>query len=376
MSDTNEIQTEPALLALDGWHRAHGGRMVPFAGYSMPVQYEGIVAEHLWTRAHAGLFDVSHMGQIILSGAGFVEAAEAIVGIDIAGMAIGQSRYGLLLNEAGGILDDLIVTRWADSLFIVVNGAVKHEDIAHIRAHLPVGIKLDHLEQQGLLALQGPQAAAVLARQVTGEDKPDALGFMTGGRFNLSGVDAWISRSGYTGEDGFEISVPADALEDIADLLTAADEVKPIGLGARDSLRLEAGLPLYGHDLTPQSSAIGAGLGFAFGKRRRTDGGFIGAQAVQRDLADGAAQRRVGLSIEGRLPAREGAIILAEGQPVGVVTSGGFSPSLERPIAMGWVDAAHAAPGTPLEIEVRGKRLEAAAAPMPFITHNYVRKGK
>jgi aminomethyltransferase len=376
VSDTNEIQTEPTLLTLDGWHRAHGGRMVPFAGYSMPVQYEGIVAEHLWTRAHAGLFDVSHMGQIILSGAGFVEAAEAIVGIDIAGMAIGQSRYGLLLNEAGGILDDLIVTRWADSLFIVVNGAVKHEDIAHIRAHLPAGIKLDHLEQQGLLALQGPQAAAVLARQVTGEDKPDALGFMTGGRFNLSGVDAWISRSGYTGEDGFEISVPADALEDIADLLTAADEVKPIGLGARDSLRLEAGLPLYGHDLTPQSSAIGAGLGFAFGKRRRTDGGFIGAQAVQRDLADGAAQRRVGLSIEGRLPAREGATILAEGQPVGVVTSGGFSPSLERPIAMGWVDAAHAAPGTPLEIEVRGKRLVAATAPMPFITHNYVRKGK
>lgn len=377
MSDTSKTdatEAPPALLPLDAWHRARGGRMVPFAGYAMPVQYEGIVAEHLWTRGHAGLFDVSHMGQLLISGEGFVEAAEALLGVEVVGMTVGQLRYGLLLNEAGGILDDLIVTRRDDALFIVVNGATKHDDIAHMRANLPSGVTLDHLAEQGLLALQGPEAAAALARHVTGGRLED-LAFMTGGSFFIQGVPVWISRSGYTGEDGFEISVPASDLEAVANLLTGEPEVKPIGLGARDSLRLEAGLPLYGHDLNPESSAIGAGLAFAFGKRRRAEGGFIGAERIQRDLADRPAQRRVGLAIEGRMPAREGAVIFVGEKRAGVITSGGFSPSLERPIAMGWVDAALAEPGTAVEIEVRGKRIAATVTPMPFVPHKYVRKG-
>ncbi len=377
MSDTSKTdatEAPPALLPLDAWHRARGGRMVPFAGYAMPVQYEGIVAEHLWTRGHAGLFDVSHMGQLLLSGEGFVEAAEALLGVEVASMSAGQLRYGLLLNEAGGILDDLIVTRRDDALFIVVNGATKHDDIAHMRAKLPSSVTLEHLAHQGLLALQGPEAATALARHVTGGQLEDLV-FMTGSEFTIAGVPVWISRSGYTGEDGFEISMAAEHLEVVADLLTGEPEVKPIGLGARDSLRLEAGLPLYGHDLTPESSAIGAGLVFAFGKRRRAEGGFIGAEKIQRDLADGPAQRRVGLAIEGRMPAREGAVIFVDEKQIGVITSGGFSPSLERPIAMGWVDAAVAAPGTALEIEVRGKRIAATVTPMPFVPHKYVRKG-
>jgi aminomethyltransferase len=347
--------------------------MVEFAGYSMPVQYEGILAEHLWTRAHAGLFDVSHMGQLFVSGEGAEAALEAVLPIDLATLALGQVRYSLLLDENGGILDDLMVTRWGSGFFLVVNGATKWDDIAHLREHLPDEVTLNHLDESALLALQGPEAFKVLDRHVTGEWPLSALSFMRGGQFGLGGTEAWISRTGYTGEDGFEISIPADRAEAVAELLCGEAEVRPVGLGARDSLRLEAGLPLYGHDLSPETSPAAAGLGFAVGKRRRSEGGFIGAERVLAELQAGTAQQRVGLALEGRQAAREGAEIHAGGAKVGVVTSGGFSPSLERPIAMGLVETAWSAPGTPLEIDVRGKRLPARVVALPFTPHRYHR---
>ena len=369
------VTDSPVLeLPLGDWHRARGARMVPFAGYAMPIQYEGIMAEHLWTRENAGLFDVSHMGQLFLSGEGLDDALESVLPTDVRSLAVGRQRYSLLLNEEGGILDDLMFSRWPQGIYMVVNGAVKHQDIAWLRAHLPDAVTLDHLEDRALLALQGPKAADALARHITGEHSLDDTLFMTGGRFTLAGVDAWISRTGYTGEDGFEISVPAGEVARIADLLCAEPEVKPIGLGARDSLRLEAGLPLYGHDLDPGVSPVGSGLMFAIQKRRREEGGFIGHARIARELAEGAPAKRVGLSIAGKLPAREGAKIFLGDAEVGTVTSGGFAPSVGAPIAMGWVASAHAADGTALEIEVRGKRIAAIVAPMPFVPHHYRRK--
>ncbi len=365
-----DIATEP--LPLDAWHRARGARMVEFAGYWMPIQYEGIIAEHLWTRASAGLFDVSHMGQLRVSGDGAAAALEAVLPGDIAGLKPGRIRYSLLLDEEGGILDDLMVTHAGEDFYVVVNGATKWDDIGHLYENLPEEIVLNHMDEHALLALQGPKAVDALARIVPGVD---VLSFMQADGFTWNDVPLWISRSGYTGEDGFEISVPAEQVEALADALCAEPEVKPIGLGARDSLRLEAGLPLYGHDLTPERSVAGAGLGFAVSKRRRSEGGFMGAERVLRELADGADERWVGLEIEGRMPAREGATVLAGGRPAGVVTSGGFSPTLERPIAVGWVAASHAGVGTPLEIEVRGKRLAARVVALPFVPHRYVRKG-
>ena len=362
-------------LPLDAWHREHGARMVPFAGYAMPIQYEGIIAEHLWTRAHAGLFDVSHMGQLYLSGEGLDAALEAVLPADVTSLALGRMRYSLLLAEDGGIIDDLMLARWPSGIYMVVNGATKWSDIAHLRARLPDRVTIDHLDDRALLALQGPQAFAALARHATGRWELGVLGFMMGGLFTIAGVDAWISRSGYTGEDGFEISIPADAATRVADALLGEPEVKPIGLGARDSLRLEAGLPLYGHDLDPRRDPVTADLAFAIPKRRRADGGFPGAATILRHLAEGPPSKRVGLAIEGRLPAREGATIHAGETDVGVVTSGGFGPSVGAPIAMGYVSARHAAPGTALEIEVRGKRLAAAVVPMPFVPHHYVRQG-
>ena len=364
-----EIETLP----LDGWHRARGGRMVEFAGYHMPVQYEGIIAEHLWTREHAGLFDVSHMGQLELSGEGVDAAVEAVLPIDLSTLKLGMQRYSLLLDENGGILDDLMVSRWPESLYVVVNGATKWDDIAHLREHLPDAITLNHLDDRALLALQGPEAFAALERHVSGEYPLSALTFMRFGRFELGGASVTISRSGYTGEDGFEISLPAEAAPRIADLLCGEPEVKPIGLGARDSLRLEAGLPLYGHDLGPDTSPVEAGLNFAINKRRRSEGGFLGADRVLRELADGAPRKWVGLTLESRQAAREGAEVFAGDQKVGVLTSGGFSPSLGQPIATAYVAAAHAAPGTKLEIDVRGKRLPAAVTPLPFVPHRYHR---
>lgn len=372
--DGDEAEALPVgVLPLDAWHRARGGRMVEFAGYWMPVQYEGIIAEHLWTRDSAGLFDVSHMGQLYVSGEEAEEALEALLPIDLSTLKPGQVRYSLLLDEQGGILDDLMVSRWQTGFYLVVNGATKWDDIAHLREHLPDEVSLNHLEDSALLALQGPQAVAALARHAVGEVPLESLTFMHAAAFKLGGVDAWISRSGYTGEDGFEISLPAEAAEAVATLLCGEAEVKPIGLGARDSLRLEAGLPLYGHDLSPETNPVEADLRFAINKRRRTEGGFMGAETVLAAFAAGAARLRIGLTIEGRQAAREGAAVFAGDQQVGVLTSGGFSPSLGHPIAMAYVDAAHAAPGTPLEIDVRGKRLSAAAAKLPFVPHRYHR---
>jgi len=359
------------LLPLDGWHRARGARMVGFAGYEMPIQYEGIMAEHLWTREHAGLFDVSHMGQLSFTGEGVDAALEELIPASIASLGVGRQRYSLLLDEEGGILDDLMVARRAGDIYMVVNGATKYDDIAWMLDQLPDEVTINLMDEQALLALQGPQAVAALSRIVPGVDQ---LFFMQAAAFAWNGHALWVSRSGYTGEDGYEISLPAEAAIDFADALCAMEEVKPIGLGARDSLRLEAGLPLYGHDLTPDISVVGADLGFAILKRRREEGGFIGHARVVRELAQGAPVRRVGLAIEGRLPAREGAPVFAGARRVGTITSGGFAPSVNAPIAMGWIETGHAAIGTALEIEVRGKRIGARIAPMPFVPHRYHRQ--
>ncbi len=376
--DADAAPAGPLSLPLDAWHRARGGRMVDFAGYWMPVQYEGIIAEHLWTREHAGLFDVSHMGQLVVSGEGVAEALEALLPGDISALKPGAMRYSLLLDEHGGILDDLIVTRWREDFQLVVNGATKWDDIGHLREHLPDEITLSHRDEHGLLALQGPKAAAALASLGLEPAMPQIvpvteLKFMQAGPYMWGEVPLGISRSGYTGEDGFEISVRGEDIVALADALCARPEVKPIGLGARDSLRLEAGLPLYGHDLTEQTDPISAGLAFAISKRRRAEGGFPGAKRILSLLADGTASVRVGLALEGKMSAREGAAVFAGTREVGRVTSGGFSPSLQHPIAMAYVDAALAAPGTALELDNRGKRLPASVVPLPFVPHRYHR---
>jgi aminomethyltransferase len=370
--EDGETAAEPMLLPLDAWHRARGARMVEFASYLMPVQYEGIIAEHLWTRQAAGLFDVSHMGQLLLSGKGAAQALEALVPGDISALKPGRVRYSLLLAEDGGILDDLMVTNRGDELYLVVNGATKWDDIAHLRERLPDEITLNHLDEQALLALQGPKAAHALERLVPGVG---ALTFMTSGAFAWQGAPLWIGCSGYTGEDGFEISLPAEAASAFADALLAQDEVRPVGLGARDSLRLEAGLPLYGHDITEATDPVSADLGFAISKLRRTQGGFPGADRILGLLAQGAERLRVGLALDGRMAAREGAPVIHEDKQVGVVTSGGFSPSLEHPVAMGYVDAELAAAGNEVAIEVRGKLLAARIVAMPFVPHRYHRSG-
>lgn len=366
-----EEAVETATLPLDAWHRAKGGRMVEFAGYWMPIQYEGIMAEHLWTRENAGLFDVSHMGQLIISGEDAAEALETLVPGDISSLKPGRMRYSLLLNDDGGILDDLMITNEGGRLGIVVNGAVKWEDIGHLRENLPDDINLNHNEDYGLLALQGPKAVDALARLV-----PDAAGlvFMQAARAEWHGHAIGLSRSGYTGEDGFEISLPHEALEAFVDALCAMEEVKPIGLGARDSLRLEAGLPLYGHDLNEEIDPIEGDLAFAISKRRREEGGFPGAPRILRHLADGSPRKRVGLLVDGKLPVREGAKLFDGEEEIGVVTSGGFAPSVGAPIAMGYVPRDHAAPGTAIAAEVRGKRVPCTVAAMPFVPHRYVRK--
>lgn len=382
MSDASKIDDDSDgeveaidLLPLDAWHRARGGRMVEFAGYWMPVQYEGIIAEHLWTRQSASLFDVSHMGQLVVSGPGAGAALEALLPADLAALKSGHIRYSLLLNEDGGILDDLMVTRLSggedEAFYLVVNGATKWDDIAHLRDLLPDEITLNHLADQALLALQGPKAAEALDRLLPGA--AGGLRFMQSAEAEWQGVRLSVGRSGYTGEDGFEVSLPASHAEAFAEALCAQPDVRPAGLGARDSLRLEAGLPLYGHDLSEETDPVSAGLAFALSKRRRAEGGFPGAERVLGLLASGTPLRRVGLRLDGRMAAREGATVLAEGREVGRVTSGGFSPSLEHPIAMAFVEAASAAPGTELSIENRSKRLTARVVPMPFVPHRYFR---
>ena len=363
MSDANPA----SALFLDTLHREFGARMVSFAGYAMPIQFEGIIAEHQWTRTHAGLFDVSHMGQLELPLASDI-MLEALLPGDIIGLREGVLRYSLLLNEAGGILDDLMLTRRAGDLYMVVNGATKLADIAELRA---AGLDVVYRDDLALLALQGPMAAQVLERLAPGVS---ALSFMRAGPFKLLGSPAWISRSGYTGEDGFEISVAASAVEPVARALLADPEVRPVGLGARDSLRLEAGLPLYGHDLTPEITPVEAGLAFAISKRRKLQGGFRGAHRILDQLLHGAPRRRVGLAVEGRQPVREGASVVLHGVPVGAVTSGGFGPALGRPIAMAYVPAHLAADGTAISLEVRGKLIGATVVPMPFFPKSYVRQ--
>ncbi|WP_353217867.1 glycine cleavage system aminomethyltransferase GcvT [Sandarakinorhabdus sp.] len=371
-------------LPLAALHAALGARMVPFAGYAMPIQYNGefggIIAEHLWTRRHAGLFDVSHMGQLLVDGDGAAAWLETLAPGDFLGLMPHRVRYSLLLADDGGVLDDLMVTNTGRSLYLVVNGATKAGDIAHMQARLPAGLSLHHMADHALLALQGPDAVAVMSRfDLVAEtaDQPAFadLKFMTGARYHWNGVLLGITRSGYTGEDGYEISVPAAHAQALAAALLAHAEVKPIGLGARDSLRLEAGLPLYGHDLDPGITPVEADLSFAISKRRKTEGGFPGADRILDQLFNGAARKRVGLAIEGRMPAREGATVWVGDRQVGVLTSGGFAPSLNVPIAMAYVAASHAEDGTALEIDVRGKRIAAKVVPMPFKQKNYVREG-
>jgi aminomethyltransferase len=378
MSEEDELEPIEILeLPLGDWHRANSARMVEFAGYHMPIQYEGIMAEHLWTRENAGLFDVSHMGQLILSGEGAEEALEKLVPGDISALKEGRMRYSLLLAEDGGVLDDLMITAAPMGLYVVVNGAVKWDDMGYLREHLPDEITINHMDDRALLALQGPKAAEALARVVPGVE---ALYFMEAGTFfwgpKTDPEPLWISRSGYTGEDGFEISVPAAHAQRLADELCAQPEVKPIGLGARDSLRLEAGLPLYGHDMNPEIDPVEGNAAFAVSKRRRAEGGFNGSARILKALTDGPSRKLVGFNVEGKMPVRGGAAIYSENELVGVITSGGFAPSIGSPIAMGYVASAHIAVGTALEAEVRGKRVPLTVAQMPFVPHHYHRRGK
>ena len=360
-------------------HLAAGARMVEFAGYAMPVQYaDGILKEHQWTRAHAGLFDVSHMGPSWLRAddhAAAAAIAETLVCGDIAGLKPGQLRYTLLLNDEGGIVDDLMIGRPAEAgrageLSVVVNAGTKEGDFARIGRAAAGAARLARADDGALIALQGPEAAAVLAEVLPG---CQALGFMGFRRFGWRFGELVVSRSGYTGEDGFEVLAPAELAPDLWDLLLADARVRPIGLGARDSLRLEAGLPLYGHDLDESVSPIEAGLGFAVSKRRRAAADFPGAGRILGEIERGPARVRVGLLVEGA-PAREGAEVLAgDGASIGRITSGGFSPTLGRPIALAFVDAAHAEPGAGLQAVVRGRAQPAVVTPTPFVPHRYVR---
>jgi aminomethyltransferase len=333
---------EPVLRTpLYALHQELGAKFVPFAGYEMPVQYRlGVLGEHLHCRAKAGLFDVSHMGQLRLHGAAPARALETLVPGEIQALKTGRTRYTLLTNEAGGILDDLMVTNLGDHLFLVVNAGTKHADIAHLSAHLAGQVTLEPLPSHALMALQGPAAVSVMARLA-----PDlaAMPFMSARAATIAGHDCFVTRSGYTGEDGWEISVEGDAAESLARRLLAEPEVAAIGLGARDSLRLEAGLCLYGHDIDETTTPIEAGLDWAIGKRRRTEGGFPGAEIILRQLTDGPGRRRVGILPEGKAPAREHTEIQAGGARIGEITSGGFGPLVGGPIAMGYVAASHAA---------------------------------
>jgi aminomethyltransferase len=379
MSEEDEFELEPIEileLPLDAWHRDKGARMVEFAGYHMPIQYEGIMAEHIWTRENAGLFDVSHMGQLMLTGDGAAAALEAMVPGDISALQEGKMRYSLLLDEDGGVLDDMMITAVPMGLYVVVNGAVKWDDMGHLRDHLPDEITINHMDDRALLALQGPKAVDALVRVVPGVD---ALYFMEAGSFfwgpKTDPEPLWISRSGYTGEDGFEISVPAAHAKALADQICAQPEVKPIGLGARDSLRLEAGLPLYGHDMNPDVDPVEASAAFAVSKSRHVEGGFFGSDRILKALANGPTRKLVGLSVDGKMPVREGAPVFAGDTQVGVITSGGFGPSVGAPIAMGYIDAGHNAAGSTLEAEVRGKRVSVTVTSLPFVPHHYHRKG-
>ncbi|SFI46680.1 aminomethyltransferase [Collimonas sp. OK307] len=357
-------------------HLELGAKMVPFAGYEMPLQYpSGILKEHNHTRSQAGLFDVSHMGQLRLSGAGAAAALESLVPVDIVDLPVNQQRYALFTNQQGGILDDLMVANAGDHLFLVVNAACKQQDTAHLREHLSSLCQIEELSDRSLLALQGPAAAAVMARIAPDSAK---MIFMQTAKFILAGSECFVSRSGYTGEDGFEISVPNAGAEALARLLLAQPEVAPIGLGARDSLRLEAGLCLYGHDMDGSTTPVEASLGWALSKVRRAGGaragGYPGAEVIARQLDQGVDRKRVGLLLKDRMPAREGAeLVDADGRQVGKITSGGFGPTLGSPVAMGYVDSAHAKIGTLLQAMVRGKGVPVEVVKTPFTPARYFR---
>jgi aminomethyltransferase len=358
-------------------HVKAGARLVPFAGYEMPVQYPtGVMTEHNWTRQHAGLFDVSHMGQCVIVGDSFETVARAIERLmpaDIVALEPGQQRYSQLLNAEGGILDDLMITRSErdGELYVVVNAGCKAQDYAHFTTHLPAGVRLNIRHDLALQALQGPEAEAVLS---TLNPAVSNLAFMASGGFDLAGLTAHVSRSGYTGEDGFEISIAAiDAPALWARLLTDT-RAKPIGLGARDSLRLEAGLCLYGHDIDVTTSPIEAGLLWSIGKRRRSEGGFFGAERFQAEVANGTKRKRVGIQPQSKAPAREGTQVQAmDGRSIGIITSGGFGPTVNGPVAMGYVDVASSLIGTDVQLIVRDKALPASIVKLPFVPNRFKR---
>lgn len=373
-TDTADLNcSDLKRTALYELHVAHGGKMVPFAGYEMPVQYPaGILTEHNHTRAKASIFDVSHMGQIALRGADPSTALETLVPGDIAGLAPGRMRYTMFTNETGGILDDLMVTNVGEYLFLVVNAACKDSDIAHLKDRLPGGIEVEILDNRSLIALQGPAAAAIMARYAPGAD---TMPFMTALPFEIDGSRLAVTRSGYTGEDGYEISIPSDAALRITELFLSAKDVEFAGLGARDSLRLEAGLCLHGHDIDETTTPVEAALTWSIGKRRRAAGGFPGDTVIKQQIADGVARKRVGILPDGKAPAREGTGITdADGAPIGTVTSGGFGPSVEGPVAMGYVDIAHATTDTPVNLVVRGQPRPGRIAPMQFVPNRYYRE--
>ena len=360
---------------LNDAHVRLGAKMVPFAGYDMPVQYPtGVMTEHNWTREHAGLFDVSHMGQCSITASDYdtaCAALEKIVPADLKSLVPGQQRYSQLLNEAGGILDDLMITRRNAGFYVVVNAGRKLGDYAHLMANLPDVVELKIWDDHALIALQGPKAEAVLSAL---DAKAKEIAFMHSAQLSLGGIKAHVSRSGYTGEDGFEISVRSEDATTLWHLLLANDAVKPIGLGARDSLRLEGGLCLYGHDIDETTSPQEAGLMWSIAKRRREHGGFIGATRVQNEIITGVKRKRVGIKPDGRAPAREGTVIQnAAGRVIGVITSGGFGPTVGGPVAMGYVEAEYAAEGTPLLLLVRDKALPAAVVKLPFVANRFKR---
>lgn len=388
---TESTATELLKTPLHDLHVALGARMVPFAGYAMPVQYpSGLVTEHHHTRNHAGLFDVSHMGQLRLVGKDAAAAFETLMPVDVIDLAVGKQRYGLLTNEAGGIIDDLMFFKVADDeIFVIVNGACKAGDISHIEKHIGNRCQIITMPTHGLLALQGPLAVAVMARLAPANSGIEKLVFMTGGRFTIAGADCFVTRSGYTGEDGFEISVSAEQTEMLAKALLAEPEVKPIGLGARNSLRLEAGLCLYGQDIDATTNPVEAGLGWAMQKVRRLGGtragGFLGADVVTMQLnSQGGLERhlehtplirkRVGLVALDRVPVREHTELQdTNGKRIGEVTSGLLAPTIDKPIAMGYVSAEFAAVGTRINAMVRGKVVAMEVAAMPFVPNHYFR---
>ncbi len=369
LSDTSEDLKQTPLAAL---HQKLGGKMVPFAGYEMPVQFPaGIMAEHNHTRASASLFDVSHMGQAVLRGDNVAAAMETLVPADLQALPLGKTGYTMLTDENGGIIDDLMIANHGDHLHLVVNASRKEVDFAHISEHLADRVELDIREDRALIALQGPKAAEVLSRFV---QYCDTMKFLFTSVGELAGVTCFISRLGYTGEDGYELSVPVDGVVTVAEALLAEAEVEPAGLGARDSLRLEAGLALYGNDIDLTTTPIEANLAWTIGKRRRAEGGFLGAEVILKQLAEGTARLKVGIKPDGRAPAREHTEIQdMEGRAIGEITSGGFGPTVGGPVAMGYVETAFAETGTEINLMVRGKALPGKVAALPFAPHRYFR---